>query len=205
MEKDLVTGATVEVVAEVDAPPEQVWGLVTAISRIGEWSPETVGAAWLDNRDAGTLPRVGARFEGRNRFGEGVATVVCEVIEAVPPHRFAWAVLDDDRSVERPGSRWTYELVTGPATGQTVLHHRFEHGEGRSGLREPAEEQPDRAAAIVTRRLEQLSRNMAQTMEAMTGAPATSAAWRLGDSVGTLGQVALHPSGRGEHSMGSAK
>ncbi|MEY2406750.1 MAG: Polyketide cyclase / dehydrase and lipid transport, partial [Acidimicrobiaceae bacterium] len=32
----------------IDADPEVVYGLVADVTRMGEWSPETVSAAWLD-------------------------------------------------------------------------------------------------------------------------------------------------------------
>jgi hypothetical protein len=41
-----------------------VWSLVTDITRMGEWSPETYRAEWLDGA---TGPAVGARFRGYNR------------------------------------------------------------------------------------------------------------------------------------------
>ena len=45
---------------EIDAEPEAVYRLVTAIERMGEWSPEAVGGRWLD----GGVGNVGDRFEG---------------------------------------------------------------------------------------------------------------------------------------------
>ena len=50
----------------IDAPPERVWDLVTAITRMGEWSPESTGGRWT--RGA-TGPATGARFVGSNRNG----------------------------------------------------------------------------------------------------------------------------------------
>jgi hypothetical protein len=53
-----------EVSEWVDAPPEVLWALVTDITRMGEWSPETHHARWLGGA---TGPAVGARFQGYNR------------------------------------------------------------------------------------------------------------------------------------------
>src|SRR5687768_14377997 len=50
----------------VEAPPERCYALVTDIGRMGEWSPETVRAQWLDGA---TAPAVGARFRGTNKEG----------------------------------------------------------------------------------------------------------------------------------------
>ena len=55
-----------QVSVEVDATPEQVWNLLTDITRAGEWSHETQGGEWLDGADG---PAVGARFRGRNENG----------------------------------------------------------------------------------------------------------------------------------------
>lgn len=37
-----------EVTVDSTAPPEAVWQVLTDVTRTGEWSHETVGAAWLD-------------------------------------------------------------------------------------------------------------------------------------------------------------
>ena len=53
-----------EATVHVDAPPSRVWALISDIPRMGEWSPETYRAEWLDGA---TGPAVGARFRGYNR------------------------------------------------------------------------------------------------------------------------------------------
>ena len=35
-----------QVSVDVDAPPEQVFELVSDVTRMGEWSPESTGAEW---------------------------------------------------------------------------------------------------------------------------------------------------------------
>jgi uncharacterized protein YndB with AHSA1/START domain len=50
----------------IEAPAEQVWDLVADVTRMGDWSPETSRAVWLDGA---TGPTVGARFRGDNRMG----------------------------------------------------------------------------------------------------------------------------------------
>ena len=68
---------TDQVSVEVDATPEQVWTLLTDITRAGEWSHETQGGEWLDGA-TGAAP--GARFRGRNENGR---------VEVEPPVRGA--------------------------------------------------------------------------------------------------------------------
>ncbi|HVV38319.1 MAG TPA: SRPBCC family protein [Acidimicrobiales bacterium] len=48
----------------INAAPEVVWALVTDVTRMGEWSPETTAAEWVDGA---TGPAVGAKFRGTNK------------------------------------------------------------------------------------------------------------------------------------------
>ena len=53
----------------MDAPPEKVWALVSDVTRIGEFSPETFEARWTRGS---TGPEVGASFKGHvKRNGVG--------------------------------------------------------------------------------------------------------------------------------------
>jgi len=42
-----------EAVVTIDAAPEQVWELVTDVTRMGEWSPENTGARWIGGATGG--------------------------------------------------------------------------------------------------------------------------------------------------------
>ena len=55
-----------EVRAHIEADPLTVYALVTDVTRMGEWSPETQKAAWVDGA---TGPAVGAKFKGTNKRG----------------------------------------------------------------------------------------------------------------------------------------
>ncbi len=166
MGKDVVTGATVEVSVDVDGSPEAVWALITDVTRIGEWSPECVDGWWVD-RD-GPLPRVGARFEGHNRYRGGFeATASCVVSVVDRPRRFSWVVLDPDQVMDRPGSTWRYTLHASDTAGRTTVVHRFEHGPGDTGVRGAVNEDPDNGHKIVDDRLEELRQNMVTTIAAM--------------------------------------
>ena len=48
----------------IAAPPSVVWALVSDLTRMGEWSPETHRVEWLGGA---TGPAVGVRFRGHNR------------------------------------------------------------------------------------------------------------------------------------------
>ena len=55
------------VTIHMSAPPEQVWDLVSDVTRIGSYSPETFEAEWIDGA---TGPAVGAKFRGTNENGK---------------------------------------------------------------------------------------------------------------------------------------
>jgi hypothetical protein len=156
------TGARVDVEVTVDKDPAVMWALVTDVGRIGEWSPECIGAFWLDG---GTLRR-GAWFEGRNRSSGFEWSATCMVTEVERPTSFEWVVLDSARDPKRPGAIWRYELVPG-LPGQTIVRHSFVHGPGDTGVTEAMESDPDRSAALLQDRLNELRENMTVTIEAM--------------------------------------
>lgn len=71
----------------VDASSERVYELVSDVTRMGEWSPETYRCEWIDGADG---PAVGARFRAWNR-NRGVRwSNRPEVIAADPGHDFAF-------------------------------------------------------------------------------------------------------------------
>lgn len=82
----------------IAAPPEAVWDLVTDISRMGEWSPETTSCRWLGRRKG---PELGARFVGFNKRGWARWATTVRVVEAERGRSFAFRV-------EGIGVRWGY-------------------------------------------------------------------------------------------------
>ena len=92
------------VVDEVIAVPARaLYDLVSDVTRMGEWSPETTSCRWV--RGA-TGPKTGARFRGSNRNGWRRWSTSCTVVAAEPGSRFSF-------EVDLPGipiSRWTYEF-----------------------------------------------------------------------------------------------
>ena len=87
----------------IAAPAEELYALVSDVSRMGQWSPETVAGRWLGGADG---PAVGARFSGANRRGWRRWSTTCTVVAAEPGRKFefevAFAVV--------PVSRWAYEF-----------------------------------------------------------------------------------------------
>ncbi len=86
---------------EIDAAAEIVFDLVTDITRMGEWSPETVSATWLDGVDRAA---VGHRFEGRNELGFLRWATKPEITELAEGRTFAFRVPG------KGGPEWRYDL-----------------------------------------------------------------------------------------------
>jgi uncharacterized protein YndB with AHSA1/START domain len=93
----------VSVERTINAPAEKVWALVSDVTRMGAWSPETVGCEWVGDRKE---PVVGARFKGRNQSGWRKWSTVCTVTEADPGKVFVFEVHAGPVNI----SRWEYRL-----------------------------------------------------------------------------------------------
>jgi uncharacterized protein YndB with AHSA1/START domain len=108
---------TREVSLHVDAPVEEVWALVSDVTRIGEFSPETFEARW---RRGSSGPEVGAKFKGhvkRNGVGPTYWSA-CEVTQCEPFEVFEFAVGTDDLTV----NNWGYRLEP-DGTGTKVTEY----------------------------------------------------------------------------------
>lgn len=82
-------GTRGEVSLRVNVPPERLYELVSDVTRMGEWSPETVRCRWLDGA---TGAAVGARFKGTNRRGFLRWSTKPRVVAAEPGREFAFVV-----------------------------------------------------------------------------------------------------------------
>lgn len=107
------------VTIHMEAPAEQIWALVSDITRIGSFSPETFEAQWLDGA---TEPAIGARFRGHvRRNGKGPTYwTTCTVIESEPGKAFVFGV----GSSERLLNVWSYRLQ--PAGDGTDVTESFQ-------------------------------------------------------------------------------
>ncbi len=106
------------VTVHIDASPEAVWDLVSDVTRIGEFSPETFEAEWLEGA---TGPEVGARFRGHVKRNQKGPTYWSEcTVTAVEPNRhFEFGVGPKDKAV----NTWGYRLE--PADGGTDVTEYF--------------------------------------------------------------------------------
>ena len=102
----------------VRSSPEELYALVSEVTRTGEWSP-VCRACWWDEgwrgEDGG--PRVGAWFTGRNEVPGRTWETRSRVVVADPGREFAWLV---------GGSlvRWSFTLE--PVAGGTRLTESWE-------------------------------------------------------------------------------
>ncbi len=96
-----------------------IWDLISDVTRIGEYSPETFEAEWLDGA---TGPVVGARFRGHvRRNGRGpVYWTKCQVTACEPGREFAFSVIAGGK----PVNTWRYSLA--PGDGVTEVTESFE-------------------------------------------------------------------------------
>ena len=107
-----------EVSIHVEASPDEIYGLVSDVTRVGEWSPECQRCAWLGGA---TGPAPGARFKGWNRRGLMRWTTTCTVVTAEPGREFAF-------EVDRSRMRWGYRMAA-DGEGCTVTEYREHLGD----------------------------------------------------------------------------
>jgi uncharacterized protein YndB with AHSA1/START domain len=94
------------VTVHMAASPEKVWALVSDVTKIGRYSPETFEAEWLEGA---TGPAVGATFRGHvKRNGKGPTYwTTCTVTASEPGREFAFGVGPADK----PLNVWRYALA----------------------------------------------------------------------------------------------
>src|ERR1700730_4808416 len=104
----------------IAAPADRVWDLVSDITRVGEFSPETFEAEWLSG---GRRPEGGARLRGHvRRNGRGpVYWTACTVVASDPGREFAFTVAGPGGATV---NTWRYQLA--PSAGGTDVTESFE-------------------------------------------------------------------------------
>ena len=107
------------VTVHMEAPAERIYELVSDVTRIGRYSPETFEAEWIEGA---TGPAVGAKFRGHvKRNGRGpVYWTTCCVRVATPGQEFTFG----QGSCDKPLSIWGYRMQ--PAGSGTDVTEFFE-------------------------------------------------------------------------------
>lgn len=97
----------------IEASPEEVYAMVSDITRTGEWSPVCRSAEWVDPEETGE----GAQFLGHNETPDRQWTTTSTVVAAVPGEHFAWEVGEGY-------VHWGYRIH--PVQGGSQLTHEWE-------------------------------------------------------------------------------
>ncbi|CAN5506539.1 SRPBCC family protein [soil metagenome] len=136
----------------VAVTPDELYALVSDVTRTGEWSPICTACWW----DEGPAAQLGAWFIGRNETPERSWETRSQVVAADPGLEFAW-------EVNNGWVRWGYTFEpVGPEATRLTESWVF-HPKGLAGFRERFGEAAD----------EQIQERRAA---AVTGIPATLAA-----------------------------
>ena len=88
---------------DIAASPDEVWGVLTDLSRISDLSPECYKAEW---KDGASSAAPGAEFQGYNQIGDRKWDVGCVVVAAEPGKEWAFKVPADDGR----DTVWRYEI-----------------------------------------------------------------------------------------------
>ncbi len=129
---------------EISASPEAVYDLVSDVTRMGEWSPENIGADWVD----GGSGQKGDWFDGHNKSGDREWTRRCEVACADRGRDFTFVV----DGVEKNCTWWSYEME--PVDGGTRLTERWWLVNKTPGMQAATPEQFEERAALTETMLE---------------------------------------------------
>ena len=114
---DMVVSATTTIAAS----PEAVYDIVSDITRVGEWSPETYKAEWVEP---------GARFNGTNKTAAFEWTTPCVVTSSERGKRFAFDVIGGE---DGNGASWSWDIAA--ADVGSTLTQTFELGPSLGGFR----------------------------------------------------------------------
>ncbi len=107
----------------VSAPPEEVYGFISDMTRMGEISPECTGGTW-ESESRG----VGAIFIGSNTAGDRTWQRRIRIAVANSPREFAFENLSDaavpPSADDKPIARWGYTFT--PHDGGTKVEETWE-------------------------------------------------------------------------------
>src|SRR5437899_4400364 len=110
-------GTRGELRLHIDVPPEKLYDLISDVTRMGEWSPETVRCQWIGGTSG---PAVGARFKGTNKRRIFRWSTKPEVVAAERGREFSFVTKS-----RGPSTKWTYRFEP-TSGGGTDLVESFE-------------------------------------------------------------------------------
>jgi uncharacterized protein YndB with AHSA1/START domain len=95
---------------EINAPVSKVWGLISDLTRMPEWSPQCTATKLMGPLQPGTRA---VNFNRRNYL---FWTTLSTITEVIPEKKLAWRVTTNN-------TVWSYELEP-TATGTRVIESR---------------------------------------------------------------------------------
>jgi hypothetical protein len=102
----------------VDATVQEVWQVISDVTRVGEWSHECHTARWLG---AASGPSPGVRFRAGNRAGWARWSRTSEIISVDPPREIVWRTVPTRLFPD--STEW--RLRVEPARGRTLITQSF--------------------------------------------------------------------------------
>lgn len=106
------TGTELTATITIDAPPAQVWAMVTDVKRMAEWSDQVVTSIVL-----GGPVRLGTRFVNINHQGWKHWPTNAKVVRFTPHSDFAFAIVENN-------TVWSFQLEPTEDGGTRVTHRR---------------------------------------------------------------------------------
>ncbi len=94
---------TISISRDIAAPANVVWQMISDVSRMGEWSPETTACKWLGGADGAA---VGAKFKGHNENGRRQWDTTCVVTDCESGRVFAF----ETKAMGLKVARWEYHF-----------------------------------------------------------------------------------------------
>jgi uncharacterized protein YndB with AHSA1/START domain len=110
---------SVEVEVVVEAAPDDVYAVITDVTRISEWSHECHRAEWLDGASG---PAPGARFRGSNKVGRFGWSRVCTVTRVEPGRAFGYRT---SGGFPPDSTAWSFELDPHPDGTRVVQRYEI--------------------------------------------------------------------------------
>lgn len=146
----------------IDAPPSEVWKMVTAMERYGEWSSENEGGYWRKRANGEPCTgEVGDEFVGINRRGDQEWKALVEIVEREEETAFAFVT----GGTANNWIQWGYRLEP-HGTGTNLT----EHWE----LRNPSPAMIERGESEVEFRRANAIESLGATLRAMKAAAEAS-------------------------------
>jgi hypothetical protein len=152
----------------VSATADEVYAVVSDLTRSAEWSPECMGGRWTSGEPA----TVGAVFRGENHRRDDVvgwAPLVrgtwfteAEIVAAEPGRTFRWAMRTHTGVNQE--SVWGFDID--PAAEGCVLTHHFRMGRATLGIQKITAELDEAARErFVAEWTDKLEQDIAQTLK----------------------------------------